>query len=331
MYHATRTKVKLCAAAVSLLVLVTACGGDGGGGGGAQQFAVGFTTPGLPSLPLFAAIDQLREEGYEIETPELAEPELLVEGLAREEFQFSSETTNAALLAAQQGAPVTVISDLLENAWTVYGAGDITTCEALDGVRLAIHSEGSASTAMVRSFIANECPGAEPDYLVIAGSPNRYAALLAGEIDASPLELADAIALEAEAGDSFTRVTSMAESLPDLRPTTLYGNTDYMAENPEATQALIGAHLEQMRMVSEDPAYLVELMETYLPDQENKEEIAEAYAPLFPVDGGVTEENLAFTIDFFAEAGAIEPGLTVEEAADLSYLQTVVGEMESTE
>lgn len=320
----------------AVMILATACGGSdtdtASTGSGDEEaatgpFTVGFTTPGVASLPFLAAIDALREEGYEIETPELAEPELLVDGLARGEFQFSSETTNAALLAAQQGAPVRIVSDLLDNSWTVYGAEGYGTCEDLDGVRVAIHSEGSASAAMIRDWIATECPGTEPNYLVIAGSPNRYAALLAGEIDATPLELADAMALEAEAGDRFTRITSMAESLPQLRPTTVYGNGDWMAENPEVTRTLIQAQLEQNRMVAEDPAYLVELIERYLPEQENVEAVAEAYAPMFPVNGGLSEENLEFTIDFFAGAGAIEPGLAVEEAADLSYLRNVLDEI----
>jgi NitT/TauT family transport system substrate-binding protein len=325
----TGRRVSTVSAAVLLAAGLAACGGDadtGGGGGGddgeqAQSFTVGFTTPGIPSVGLLEAIETLEAEGYEIETPEVAEPELLVEGIINGEFQFSSETTTAALLGAQLGGDIKVIADLTLNSWTLYGTSDITECADLDGKRLAIHSEAGVSTAMVRNYIEAECPDASPDYLVIAGSPNRYAALLAGEIDASPLELSDAIALENEAGDRFNQLTNFAESLPTVHPTTVYGNGEFMSQNPEATEALLVALLEQNRRIAEDPAYLQELIDKHLGDVPDVEEVAERYAPLFPTDGGLDEQAVEDTIEFGVDAQVIEEGLTVEQAADLSYLE----------
>ena len=43
-------------------------------------FTVAFTSIGVGSMSLLAAIDDLREQGYEIETPEIAESELVTEG-----------------------------------------------------------------------------------------------------------------------------------------------------------------------------------------------------------------------------------------------------------
>jgi NitT/TauT family transport system substrate-binding protein len=289
-----------------------------------QAFTVGFTTAGVPSVGLLAAIDELREQGYTIETPEVAEPELLIEGIVNGEFQFSSETTTAALLGAQLGGDVKVIADLALNSWTLYGDEEITSCADLDGKRLAIHSQAGVSTALVRNYIASECPDASPDYLVIAGSPNRYAALLAGEIDASPLELADAIALENEAGDRFSQLTSFAESLPTVHPTAVYGSGSFMAENPALVEDLLAGLLEQNRQIAADPAYLEGLIEEYLGEIPHSEEVAARYSELFPVNGGLDEQAVADTIDFAVDAEVIEPGLTVEEAADLSYLDAAL-------
>jgi NitT/TauT family transport system substrate-binding protein len=331
-----RRRVPAVSAAVLLAAGLAACGGDsestgggGGGGGETQSFTIGFTTPGIPSVGLLEAIETLKAEGYEIETPEVAEPELLVEGIINGEFQFSSETTTAALLGAQLGGDIKIIADLTLNSWTLYGTSDITECADLDGKRLAIHSEAGVSTAMVRNYIEAECPEASPDYLVIAGSPNRYAALLAGEIDASPLELSDAIALENEAGDEFNQLTNFAESLPTVHPTTVYGNGEFMSENPELTQALLVSLLEQNRQISEDPAYLQELIEKHLGGVPDIEEVAERYAPLFPTDGGLDEQAVKDTIAFGVDAQVIEEGLTVDQAADLSYLEAAREELGS--
>lgn len=320
---------------IAAALVLTACGGDdsGGSGGGsdggaaAKAFTVGFTTPGIPSVALLEAIEKLEADGYDIETPEVAEPELLVEGLVNGEFQFSSETTTAAFLGAQLGGDVKVIADLALNAWTLYGTNDMSECSDLDGKRLAIHSEAGVSTAMVRNYIAAECPDATPNYIVIAGSPNRYAALLAGEIDASPLELADAIALENEAGERFNQLTDFAESLPTVHPTTVYGNGEFMASNEESTVALLTALIEENRLIAEDPAYLQGLIEKHLGDIPNVEEVAERYSALFPPNGGLDEQAVEDTIDFAIDAQSIEEGLSVEDAADLSYLETVLEEL----
>jgi hypothetical protein len=63
-----------------LLLVVAACGGGSdsgsGGSGGTKSFTVGFTSAGMSSAPFLAALDQLRGQGYKIQTPELAESEL---------------------------------------------------------------------------------------------------------------------------------------------------------------------------------------------------------------------------------------------------------------
>lgn len=329
----------LGSAVVAAALTLTACGGDdsggseasggGGDGGGesAKEFTVGFTNPGVPSVALLEAIEKLESDGYSIETPTVAEPELLVEGLVNGEFQFSSETTTAAFLGAQRGGDVKVIADLALNSWTLYGTEDIQECSDLDGKRLAIHSEAGVSTAMVRNYIESECPDITPNYLVIAGSPNRYAALLAGEIDASPLELADAIALENEAGDEFNRLTDFAESLPTVHPTTIYGNGEFMADNEQTTVDLLTALLEENRKIADDPAYLKELIDKHIGDVPNVEEVSEAYSGLFPPDGGLDEQAIEDTIEFAVDAGSIEEGLPPEDAADLSYLEAAIEEL----
>ena len=60
-----------------------------------------------------------------------------------------------------------------------------------------------------------------------------------------------------------------------------------------------------------------------------KDAAIEAYTTgsFLPVNGGLTEEDLQYTIDFFTDAGVLEGDLTVEQAADLSYLEAVLEEI----
>jgi NitT/TauT family transport system substrate-binding protein len=302
-----------------------------------KDFIVAFTSIGLSSTPLLAAIDDLRSQGYTIETPEIADNALIVAGVAENDFQFSSGTTVAVLIANQQGAPLNIIGDRVSNEWTLVSTADIADCNGLNNARLAQHSEGAVSTAMVRNWIETTC-GAVPQELIIAGSDNRANALRAGEIDASPLELSDAISLTTgEGGEAWHILASFSDGLPDLKPSTIYGNSDFLAAYPAAAEALLTAQLKQHQMIADDPAYLKSLVEKYVPgfNPDTIDTVTQEYVTrgLFDTAGGLTPENLAGTIQFFTDAGSIEAGLTPEQVGNFTYLEAakaaVGGSMES--
>lgn len=301
-----------------------------------KSFWIGFTSVGLSSAPFLSAIAKLNEAGYDIETPILAQSELVTEGVAQGQFAFGSGANNAVLAAVEQGANLKVLVDRVANEWTLYVATDIADCAGLDGQRLALHSDGAVSTAMVRNYIETTCPGTAPQEVFIEGSPNRVAAMLADQVDASPLELGDSITIDTEAGDRYRLLSSFSEDLPDLKTTSIYVNGDFAEQNPQSVTDVVRAVVEEFRLVSGDAAYLEQIAREQVPDAINEETItaaAERYVELgmFPEDGGVTEENLQSTADFFGPdgTGTVSRDIELDEWADLSYLETVLGELGS--
>jgi NitT/TauT family transport system substrate-binding protein len=304
---------------------------------GTKEFTIAFTSVGLSSAPFLAAIDALNTDGgYTIETEVLAESELVTEGVASGQYAFGSGANNSTMAAVEKGANIKVVVARVQNEWTVYARNDIADCAGLAGKRLAIHSQGAVSTAMVRNYIDTVCSGTEPQYVVIEGSPNRVAAMLADQIDASPLELSDAITIETQAADRYHQIASFAEDLPELQTTSIYVNGDWAAENPGSVVAVVRAVLEQNAQIEGDAAYLQSLGEEFVPDAINPDTIelaAQKYVELnmFPTDGGLTQENLQFTAEFFGPDGAAatETQLTVDQFADLQYLQLALDELGS--
>ncbi len=293
-----------------------------------KAFKLAIGGPGLSTVGILSTVADLNSQGWQIETPELSAGELQLQGVARGEFQISSGQGPGVLLAAQQGLPVRIVQSRIKNEWTLYSKTEIAECAQLDGAKLAIHSEGSPATFMVRDWIADNCPGITPNYIILPGSENRYAALLAGEIDASPIEMPDAIALEAEAGDRFHRLTSFAETLPDLLLTPVYANIDWAKANPNTVTAFLEALLQQHRRFNADPAYFKQRVLEVLPDTDPARVDASvaAYADLqmYDPNGGITPEQQQFTIDFVTNAGGVEPGLTPEQVFDRTFLDAAL-------
>lgn len=299
--------------------------------GQASEFTVAETAVGIGSLSFRAAIDQLRDEGYTINTPELAESELVTQGTASGEFQFGSGANNSALLAMEAGAPIKFIVDRNANEWTIVTTAEIDNCEELVDSRVAIHSPGSVSGAMIRDWIEQNCPGNEFDPIIIAGSQNRAAALQAGQIDATPAELRDWIVLREEGGDAYKLLVNFAQDLPQLHPTSMYGNTEWMEQNPDVVEDLIREILLQNRRINSEEGYLLELYREYLPEEASSptaEVVADTYVELglFPVDGGLTPEVIEYTAEFFGPNGTgdLQSEMSADEISDFTYLNNVL-------
>jgi NitT/TauT family transport system substrate-binding protein len=281
-------------------------------------------------IPTLLAVDRLSGMGYSVETTFFAQPELAVEAMSRGDAEIGNGAARTYLKAIQKGAPIRVIGEQAGNNWSVLAVKAITKCADLDGKRLAIHSEGAVSTAMLRAYLQKQCPQAKPNFAVIPGSENRAAALLAGQIDATPAELADAVQVLSKRGNDFHVIANFAKDVPELKATLLYVNSNFATANPQAVQdymeAVIGVH----RDVNKNPKMLEEAAPKFLTiEKEMLPLITKAHmdANAFDPNGGLTAQAMTFSINFFTEAKDLDPGLTLAASTDLSYLEKAVAKL----
>jgi hypothetical protein len=304
---------------------------------GSKTFTVAFTSRGLSSVAMMEAIGVLNSQGYKIDTPEIAQSNLIVEGMIQNQFQVSSGTTLSYLVAAQKGGPIRIVGNRLNNEWTLTGVAAIKSCDDTNGKVWAHHTESAVSTAMARAWLADNCTGGKTtaQEVFIQGSDVRRAALSNGQIDIGELELSDAMAITA--GDGATKYNVVApfnKDLPNLKPTTIAANSTWLAANPGDIVALLKATIEVNKKISDDKtgAYLKGLAEKHVPNAIQAAtiaDIAKAYAEagMFPADGGLKVDDLAFTLKFFEDAGSLTKGLTNATAADLTFLNLALKEL----
>jgi ABC-type nitrate/sulfonate/bicarbonate transport system substrate-binding protein len=301
---------------------------------GTKNFNVVFTSVGLSSAPMLAAIDTLRTQGYSIDVAIIESSELVVQGVASGQFAFGSGANNSVLAAIEKGGPTMKgLMARVANEWTVYArTATIKSCADLGGKRLAIHSAGAVSTAMVKNYISTNCPGTNPEYVTIAGSPNRVAALLADQIDATPAELSDTFTIDQQAADRFSLLTSFAKDLPKLQPTDVHVNSAFATANPGTVYAMVKAIITEYRRIGGKPDLLKADAEKYVKeaiDPKTIDAASKRYSELkmFPPDGGNTRENMQYTHDFFKAAGVIKADIPLNNWTDLTYLEQVLKEL----
>lgn len=330
---------------VALLSAVAACGNDDSGDSASaapdnaaqdgQQgeepaesvsFELAMGSPGVSGTLIQEAVARVNEKyGHNGKFVEIADSDLVVQGAAQGEFDMGSSSTASVMQVIQEGAPLTFIGEVSRNQWTLIAKDGIDSCEDIDGKRLGLHSAGGVSTALYRAWYVRNCDDEKPKELYIEGSPNRLQALLVDQVDVSMIEVEDVLALPEE---GYTMLANFSESLSDIKVGLLYANTSFTEEHPEVVEAVMTELVALQRQVNEDPDSWLPIAKKYLPELEDEriEAAAQKYIEigLIPTDGGMTKEDVQASIEFYQEAGRLDPGLKAEDIMNRSFLETAV-------
>jgi NitT/TauT family transport system substrate-binding protein len=283
----------------------------------------------LADVPELIARDTLNAAGYSVTLPVVKDNTFTIDGVSSGTFQFGYTAMTAALVAIQKGAPIKIILNATLNEYTMYSLASVTKCADLDGKKVAISSVGGVSTALMNAWIAEQCPTAKPSLSVIADSDARAAALLAGQIDASPLAIEDGLALEQKGGSKIRLLADFTKTLPNLTVTVMIVNSQWAAANPGSVQAFLRAQLQTYRQIASDPTYLANQVAGYKTElgYDPAPSAIDRYRSMFDLNGGLSTASMQYTIDFFTKNGSIQAGLTPQQATDTSYLNAVLDQI----
>ncbi len=284
----------------------------------------------LGDVPSLMALALLAEQGYAVLPINFSQSVFATEAVAVGDVNVATGSTNSFWAAVSKDAPIVTAMEQVTNLWQVYAVNSIQECADLDGKRFAISGESAVNAKMMNAYIAENCPGIEMQIVIIQGSQNRAAALLAGEIDATPVELADAIQLAHDAPGEFHTLTNFGQDLPNLRTTAYHFNRAYAEQNPQAVRDFIRAVLTVHRQINADHERLVAEAARRLDlDPETMHDISEAYFSInaWDANGGLTQANVQYTLEFFQNTSDLDANLTLGDVADLSYLESVLAEM----
>lgn len=294
-----------------------------------KKVIVGASGSGISQLAWIEAIERLNAQGWEIDYIE-AGSNLNQQGVDSGQFDFGLGSTPAALRILNEGRrTLTHIMDLVELDWAAYGVKGFESLCDFDGQEFAVHSFASITYVLPAYYISTNCFTVKPNWLIVPGSDNRLVALLNGDILASTLELADAIALEAEDDeDKYDRIITFADSV-NVIGSAVSVNSAFAAANPGTVMNFIAEVLLVSREMNADTAVFKQIMLKHLPeyvDFAGLDEIVEEYArrQMLNSNGGFAVEKIEESLRFYSQSGIVSPDLTVDDVADRSFLEQVL-------
>jgi ABC-type nitrate/sulfonate/bicarbonate transport system substrate-binding protein len=265
---------------------------------------------------------RMRDMGREVDVTHFMAPDLAIEAVSHGSVDIVHGSIISAWVAASRGAPIRTVMDHTANPYRLVVAQGISTCAELSGRRLAMPGESNVSTYLVRGFLEQECPVVQPEIVYMMASTNRAAALLAGRVDAAGLELSVLLRLEEQAPGRFRVLSDFSSRWPLIRTTGVHVNVAFAAAHPAVVRDYLRAQLDATRDVETDPALVVPIATEELGASEKWVPVAMLYrdARVWPQDGGLTDDAIARTLEFFKGHGALSANVSPETVVEPRFL-----------
>ena len=256
----------------------------------------------------FVALDRAKANGLDYEWTAFAEEELAIQAVLSGDMDIAFGTPYAVMQRSK--APVRIIFQLSRLVFFPVTTKDYATLKDLDGVPIMLHSRAGGTDSIANVIEDREgITFGERSY--VPGSDNRVVAMLAGQAEATILDLSNRNKIIAEAGDKFNSLPMFEVKASDEA---LFANLDWMKENEEAVGIFVDALHSVWTDMAKDPTI-----------------ISKETDPNGPI-GQLPAEILATLDTFYAEAvagGLYDPNGGGREAAqaDLEWY-TMAGQLE---
>ena len=208
----------------------------------------------------------------------------------------------------QEGSPVATPLMISREACE---SGDIGSVADLAGRRVSVNAPGATEFWLGQALATGGLTIDDIDEQFLP-FPDAIAALASGAIDAAMI--GEPLATQAELDGIAVRL------LPDfpvqgVQPTTIIGNDDFLAANPDVTTGFVAAYLKATRALSgdgfKDPAIL-SILETYTGVPVDLARLAQQ--PVYQPDGQISVATLAQLQTFFRGRDQLEYETDIDPA-----------------
>ena len=315
-----RLVTKAGALALAGALLLAGCGGaseQASPGGAPEPLSIAYASDIDPN----DIADQIGIEAAGAEVTALTEDSAVTAGLINGDYDIGNIDITAAIKAIQAGVPIKIVyvaQNLPE--FVMVAQADITDVAQPPGRPVAYHSPGSLTEILQRELVKQTDPAIEGeiDWTVLPESPNRAAAMVAGQIDATTLEYLDVLALQKQG--SFTILGDWGDltgTSADAIATGWVVSDSFLAENQPAIVEFLRQVQAGYDTAYSDKATWTATAERLLPDADPAD-LSMAYdyyveVGMYPRTGTqpLTQERWAGLDGFFRQIGEYDQEATI--------------------
>ena len=207
-------------------------------------------TPSDELAAFFVALDRAKAMGLDYEWTAFSDEELAIQAILSGQMDIGFGTPYSAMQRSK--APVRVIFQLSKLKFFPVSSKKYSKLEDLNGEPIMLHSRGGG-TDSIANVIEDKLNIKFGKRSYVPGSSNRIVALIAGQTDATIVDLSNKNKLVKKAGDTFN-VLPMFEV--DASDEALFANLDWIKANAKDVDIFVKALVSVYQDMHKDPTII---------------------------------------------------------------------------
>lgn len=207
-------------------------------------------TPSDELAAFFVALDRAKANGLDYEWTAFSDEELAIQAVLSGQMDIGFGTPYAAMQKSK--APLRIVFQLSKLKFFPVTSKKYSKLEDLNGEPIMLHSRGGG-TDSIANVIEDKIGIKLGERSYVPGSSNRVAALLAGQTDATIVDLSNKNKLMKQAGDKFN-VLPMFEV--DASDEALFANLDWIKANEESVDIFVKSLVSVWQDMAKDPTII---------------------------------------------------------------------------
>ena len=279
-------------------------------------------TPSDELAAFFVALDRARANGLDYEWTAFSDEELAIQAVLSGEMDIGFGTPYAAMQRSK--APLRIIFQLSKLKFFPVTNKNYNSLEDLDGEPILLHSRGGG-TDSIANVIEDKVGIKFGQRSYVPGSANRVVALVAGQADATIIDLSNKNKVMRQHGDKFNVLPMFDVEASDEA---LFANLEWIMENEEQVQIFVNALWSVWQEMNADPTIISKETDPDGPIGQLPPEILGNLDNFYmeAVEGGLYDPNgggrkaAMADMEWYSQAGQLEGDPSTLNIEDFWYL-----------
>jgi len=280
-------------------------------------------TPSDELAAFFVALDRARAMGLDYEWTAFSDEELAIQAILSGQMDIGFGTPYSAMQRSK--APVRIIFQLSKLKFFPVSSKKYSKLEDLDGEPILLHSRGGG-TDSIANVIEDKLGIKFGKRSYVPGSANRIVALVAGQTDATIVDLSNKNKLVKTQGDKFN-VLPMFEV--DASDEALFANINWIKANEKQVDIFVKALVSVYRDMAKDPTIIRRETDPDGPIGQLPKEVLDSLDGFYTdaVEGGLYDPNgggekaARADMEWYSRAGQLTGDPASLKIEDFWYLE----------
>ncbi len=279
-------------------------------------------TPSDELAAFFVALDRAKANGLDYEWTAFSDEELAIQAVLSGQMDIGFGTPYSAMQSSK--APLRIIFQLSKLKFFPVTNKKYSSLEELDGEPILLHSRGGG-TDSIANVIEDKMGMKFGKRSYVPGSANRVVALVAGQADATIIDLSNKNKVMRQHADKFNVLPMFDVEASDEA---LFANLDWIKSNEKDVQIFVDALASTWADMNEDPTIISketdpagpigQLPKEILDELDNFYTDAVAGGLYDPMGGGM--KGAQADMEWYSQAGQLEGDPSTLNIEDFWYM-----------